>query len=170
MKSIRFNLFVIVSSLLLATHPLISQNTRFADHATEDYFCTTGIEIDSCSYEPLYTELYKWIDVPYRYAGTSFFGIDCSGLVKNIYKNVFNLALSGSANYIFSQVTPIKDINKLTEGDLLFFKIKKNQISHIGIYLFKGYFIHASVSKGVTVSHLGEPYYQRHFFSGGRIN
>ena len=50
-----------------------------------------------------------------------------------------------------------------------FFKIAKNRISHIGIYLTNGFFIHSSVKKGVTVSNLNEEYYQKYFYSGGRI-
>ena len=80
------------------------------------------------------------------------------------------MSLTGGSKFIFNQVTPIEDTDQLFEGDLLFFKIKKNQISHIGIYLFNGYFIHSSVSKGVIISNLEEDYYKRHFYSGGRIN
>jgi len=156
--------------LLFSTTKLYAQNDIDIELTIEDYYCNNGLELDTCSYKPLYTELYRWINVPYRYAGNSFSGIDCSGLVKTIYKNVFNLSLTGGSRFIFNQVTPIESIDQLSEGDLLFFKIKRNQISHIGIYLFNGYFIHSSVSKGVIISNLEEDYYKRHFYSGGRIN
>jgi lipoprotein Spr len=135
----------------------------------ENYLCSKGIELDSCDYLPLYGELSQWINTPYRYAGKSKKGIDCSGLVKCIYNDIYNLHLFGGSKNIFNQVAAVQEIEDLKEGDLIFFKIKKNQISHIGIFLKKGYFIHSSLKKGVIISNLNEPYYQKYYFSGGRI-
>jgi len=59
-------------------------------------------------------------------------------------------------------------LEELKEGDLVFFKIRKGRISHVGIYLKDGYFAHATTYSGVTVSHLSEKYYTRYFFKGGR--
>ena len=134
----------------------------------ENYLCTKEIEIDSCDYLPLYSELYKWLNTPYRYAGNSKKGIDCSGLVKYIYKNIYHLTLIGGSKSIFDQVTTVNLKENLKEGDLIFFKIKKNQISHIGIFLKNDNFIHASLKKGVIISNLNEPYYQKYYFSGGK--
>ena len=48
------------------------------------------------------------------------------------------------------------------------FKIKSSTISHIGIYIGDNKFAHAS-NKGVAISNLNEPYYQRYFYKGGRL-
>ncbi|MCB9334780.1 MAG: C40 family peptidase [Flavobacteriales bacterium] len=161
----RISLSIIFS--ILFSFSSVAQN-NFEDKV-EEFYCNSGIEIDSCTYTPLYLELMKWINAPYKYAGNSLSGIDCSGLVKNIYKSVFNVIVLGSSNNIYNQVIAIDNINDLVEGDLVFFKIAKNRISHIGIYLTNGFFIHSSVKKGVTVSNLNEEYYQKYFYSGGRI-
>ena len=50
------------------------------------------------------------------------------------------------------------------EGDILFFKIKKGQISHVGVYLGNNTFAHASVHSGVIISDLDEDYYKKYFF------
>lgn len=134
-----------------------------------DVFCEAGLDIDSCSYLPLYKEFYEWLGVPYRYAGTTRKGIDCSGLIKTLYAEVYHLKLSGSASSIYERCTPIR-IEELQEGDLVFFKINKPRISHIGLYLQNGYFVHASVSRGVMINNLSEKYYKKYYFSGGRIN
>jgi len=59
----------------------------------------------------------------------------------------------------------------LQKGDLIFFDSKKSsRISHVGIYLSKGEFIHASSAKHqVTISRLDATYYQKHFKWGRRV-
>jgi lipoprotein Spr len=147
----------------------IAQVTYIIEEDSENFYCENGIEIDSCNYHLLYDEAYNWMNTPYKYAGNSKNGIDCSSLIKNIYSKIYNLKLSGSSSYIYAQTKEISDKNELKEGDLLFFKINKKQISHIGIFLKDGYFIHSSVNKGVTISNLNEKYYQKYYFTAGRI-
>ncbi|MCB0380115.1 MAG: C40 family peptidase, partial [Flavobacteriales bacterium] len=62
-----------------------------------------------------------------------------------------------------------KNREDLIEGDLVFFNIYKNQISHVGLYLQDGNFIHASTRSGVIISNLNEDYYNKYYFSGGRF-
>ena len=132
------------------------------------YFYQMGLQIDSCSYNPLYHEMCLWMGTSYHYAGNSEKGIDCSGLVKSIFYKIYNLSLSGGSADLFLLTTPIEKEN-LQEGDLVFFKIAKNRISHVGIYLSNNKFIHASVKLGVIVSDLNEPYYQKYFYKAGRL-
>lgn len=134
-----------------------------------DVFCESGLDLDSCAYLPLYKSSYDWLGAPYKYAGTSKKGIDCSGFVKAVFNEVYNLQLKGSASNIYTNCTPIKQ-KDLQEGDLVFFKINKSKISHIGIYLQDGFFIHASVSRGVMINNLSENYYKKYYFSGGRLS
>jgi len=141
----------------------------YVEPLIDEFFCKNGIAIDSCSYDLLYTEAFQWIDTPYRYSGNSNQGIDCSGLTKKLYEKVYNLKLQGGSRTIYDQIIPIKNKADLKEGDLVFFKISRNQISHVGVYLQDGNFIHASVRSGVIISNLSEPYYQRYYFSGGRF-
>jgi lipoprotein Spr len=148
---------------------LIAQVTYIIEEDSENFYCENGIEVDSCNYHLLYDEAYNWMNTPYKYAGNSKKGIDCSSLIKNIYSKIYNLKLSGSSSYIYAQTKEINDQNQLKEGDLLFFKINKKQISHIGIFLKDGYFVHSSVQKGVTISNLNEKYYQKYYFTAGRI-
>ena len=59
--------------------------------------------------------------------------------------------------------------NDLKAGDLVFFKIRGNSISHVGIYLKNNLFIHASVYRGVVVNDLNETYYKKYYFAAGRV-
>ncbi len=81
---------------------------------------------------------------------------------------VYCINLSGGSTDIWTQVKPIEK-SDLQEGDILFFKIKKGKISHVGIYLGNNKFAHASVAEGVIISDLDEAYYKKYFYKGGRI-
>jgi lipoprotein Spr len=60
--------------------------------------------------------------------------------------------------------------NNLVSGDLVFFSTgKKGKVSHVGVYLKDGKFIHASSSRGVVVSDLNQNFYKNNFISGGKV-
>jgi lipoprotein Spr len=115
----------------------------------------------------LYGFMEPWLGTPYRYGGKSKSGIDCSGFVNTIYKEALCTNMTGGSAELYKQVEHISK-DELREGDLVFFRIRRN-ISHVGIYLGDGKFIHASRSSGVIVSNLDAPYYKRYFAKGGRI-
>jgi len=127
-----------------------------------------GYTIDYVNNPRLYQTVSEWIGVPYKYSGSTKKGIDCSGLVCNVLNSCYNKSINGSSSALFKTVEPIKK-SDLREGDLVFFKIKKKRISHVGIYLGQNRFVHASLQKGVIVSRLEDPYYEKYFYKGGRI-
>ena len=118
----------------------------------------------------LYREAMSWLGVPYKYGGHSRRGTDCSGLVMEVYKIVYNKAIMhNSADICSKQCRRIKE-SELREGDLVFFTfVKSGKISHVGIYLRKRQFIHASSSRGVIINSLDEPYYAKGFVAAGRL-
>src|ERR1700712_5943500 len=126
-----------------------------------------GVALSATSNMKLFHFVYDWIGTPYRFGGESRNGIDCSAFTKELYSEVFNLDIKRSSRDIFSMVSPVgKD--DLKEGDLVFFKIHSRRISHIGIYLGDGRFVHAS-SRGVAINNLDDDYYSRYFYRGGRL-
>lgn len=136
--------------------------------STRDFFLQYNIDIDSLENQYLYHEIYEWIGTTYKYAGNSKEGIDCSGFSKMIYSQVFCSELSGGSRDIWTKVNPI-EIQEIQEGDLVFFKIWKNKISHVGVYLRNNKFAHASTQLGVIISDLDEDYYKKYFYSAGRL-
>lgn len=130
-----------------------------------------GMDIDRKDNHALYLEASRWIGAPYRNGGNSRWGIDCSGLTSQIYRNVYRQPLHRSAEEQRLLDCHKKSKRNLREGDLVFFHngSRKRRASHVGIYLKDGRFIHASTSRGVIVSHLNEPYYRKHWLSGGRV-
>lgn len=132
------------------------------------FYESKGLKVDSCVNQNLYFEIYKWLDTPYRFGGETGKGIDCSGFSNKIYQAVYGKTLEGGSRDIFTKVKPI-NIKLAEEGDLLFFKIWKGQISHVGIYLQGRKFAHATTQAGVIISDLDEAYYKKYFFKAGRL-
>ncbi len=136
--------------------------------AIYSYYFQEGLHLDSAKSVVLYNQVYEWRGTKYKYAGHSKAGVDCSGFVCAMYDTAYHIQIGGSALSLYAQVDTVPR-DSLREGDILFFKIKKNQISHVGIYLRDDKFAHASVHNGVIVSDLKEAYYKKYYFVGGRL-
>lgn len=132
------------------------------------FYAHYGLNPDSAQTPQLYYDVYTWIGTHYHYGGTSSCGIDCSGFVSAIYRSAYCISIGGSSKSLYTLVDTVAK-NQLREGDILFFKIRKGQISHVGIYLANNKFAHASVHGGVMIDDLDEPYYKKYFFCGGRL-
>ncbi len=116
-------------------------------------------------------EAYKYLKTPYKYAGTTKSGMDCSGLIYRSALDSLNKALPRKASAIASYTTKIERAD-IQPGDLLFFNTFRNKISHVAIYIGDGEFIHsASAGKrtGVIISSLTEKYWKKRFVFAGRI-
>ena len=116
----------------------------------------------------LYSFIDEWYGVPYKYAGTSKSGVDCSGFASLVYRDVYNRKIGGPAASIYMQCRGVSQ-KELREGDLVFFTIGTDKISHVGVYLQNNKFVHASTKKGVIISDLEDAYYKKYFYKGGRL-
>lgn len=117
----------------------------------------------------LYHFIDEWYGVRYRLGGTDKRGIDCSAFVQRLYEGVFGMNLVRTALEQFNSCRMLWDTASLQEGDLVFFRIHSSRISHVGIYLMNNFFVHASSSRGVMISYLGDNYWTRYFAGAGRV-
>ncbi len=118
--------------------------------------------------ERLENEMDKYLGVRYRYGGTGVSGMDCSGFVSRVFYDALNISLPRSSAAQAKVGVAVRKAN-LAFGDLVFFKIRRNRISHVGIYVGDNNFVHASTKLGVIVSSLEEPYYKRTYATARRL-
>ncbi len=108
-----------------------------------------------------------WLGTPYLYSGSTKKGIDCSGFVMQMYKQVRQISLPHNAAKIYEKSEKISK-SSLREGDLVFFGGFWS-VDHVGIYLEGNRFVHASSSKGVVITPLNNSYWKKRFKGAGRI-
>jgi probable lipoprotein NlpC len=122
--------------------------------------------------EKIIREVKKYLGVPYKRGGSSRHGVDCSGFIRLIYRNVFCVELPyvASSQFTFPFLESIS-LRKIRTGDLVFFAktAKKKRIGHVGIYLQGGNFAHALQKKGVIVSSLESPHWKARLVSAKRM-
>jgi cell wall-associated NlpC family hydrolase len=108
-------------------------------------------------------------DVRYRRGGRApATGFDCSGFVHYVFANVLGLDLPSDSASQYASGEKIARAD-MQAGDLVFFHTRGKRISHVGIYLGEGRFIHApTTGERVKVSSLGESYWSRRFAGARR--
>jgi probable lipoprotein NlpC len=120
------------------------------------------------SNKELYNFITDWTGVKYRLGGLDKKGIDCSGFALLLEKDIYGLTIPRrSAEQ--ANVVDNKSLNQLKEGDLIFFSFGGGEIDHVGIYLNRNYFVHASPSRGIIVDDLNLPGYQKAIVKAGTI-
>jgi cell wall-associated NlpC family hydrolase len=106
--------------------------------------------------------------VPYRFGGTTLWGLDCSGFVQKAFA-FLNLDLPRSAREQFREGAKVAKAD-LSPGDLVFFRTYAKYPSHVGIYLGDNRFVHASSSeRKVTVDSLDTPYFVKRYIGAKRL-
>ena len=112
---------------------------------------------------------HEFLGIVYVWGGTTPKGFDCSGLSYLVYKlNGIELPRVSWLQFRDRASTKIKKA-QLEQGDLVFFETYKKGASHVGIYIGENRFIHASPSKGVTISDLNEPYFRARYVGSKTI-
>ena len=112
-------------------------------------------------------EYRRWQGTRHRLGGSSRRGIDCSGFVQAVYREVFNVDLPRSTRLQVRQGQAVS-YKSLRAGDLVFFR-PPSYPRHVGIYLGGSEFVHASKNKGVTVSKIDQTYWGKYYWTARRI-
>lgn len=132
------------------------------------YAVLMNTEVESLPAKALLENVDEWYGVRYRSGGNNKNGVDCSGFTVAVYLAVYGIALPRVSRDQYRISRKISS-TELQEGDLVFFNTRGSGVSHVGVYLGNNKFIHASVSRGVMVSGLFEPYFIQRYIGAGRI-
>jgi len=132
-------------------------NSRFSPESQEDMRTRFALEVQ------------RFMGAPYLWGGASPAGTDCSGLVRTVFRRALGLKLPHSTDSLYECGSPVPEAD-LRLGDLVFFRDPPgSQVSHVGIYLDQGQFVHASLSDGVTISDLFGSWYWKNYVGARRI-
>ena len=106
------------------------------------------------------------VGVPYRYGGVTPSGFDCSGLVHYSYSRA-GKNVPRTTTTLWNSMRPVAG-DQMRKGDILFFRIS-GKMSHVGMYIGGGQFVHApSSGKVVSVGSLQSDFYRRALIRAGR--
>lgn len=110
------------------------------------------------------------VGTPYRFGGnTPETGFDCSGLVTYVYKDVLALALPRTSRELAAIQGPRIPPERLATGDLVFFG-SGGSVTHVGIYVGEGRFVHAPTTGGtVRLDFLDGAYWRDHYSGSKRV-
>ena len=149
----------------------------------EEYFVQCAEDSEDTVYLPGYTmqqtltlrhavleEAKKYIGIRYSSGGTTPRGFDCSGYTQYVFAQVgVSILRHERAQMEHSIIIPKEEMQC---GDLVIFSNTGDNggfASHIGIYVGNNQVIHASSSKGITISDLDSYYYAKHYQCSRRI-
>ncbi len=111
------------------------------------------------------------VGTPYRSAGSDpGIGFDCSGLVVFVFRDAAGVALPRGTVDQFALKAPAPSPKKMRTGDLVFFATGKSGVSHVGIYVGEGRFVHAPNHGGrVRLDRLDDPYWNTRYRGARRV-
>jgi len=152
-------IWLVLSALLLVgCQSQMSESPHYA----------SGLSDPAYARSALYEQYQQWQGVPYRTGGESRRGVDCSAFMQLTFREQFAMQLPRDTD---SQAHIGRTISsrQLRPGDLVFFNIGRST-RHVGVMVEKNKFLHASSSKGVMISDLNQPYWQRYYWQARRLS
>lgn len=160
-------------ALVLALLPGCGGNTRprpTAPHAANTRAWPVLAPADPVKANAVLMRAISLVGTPYRFGGnTPEGGFDCSGLVDYVYRDILNLHLPRTTRELATLEGPKIQPAQLTSGDLVFFGDNGN-VSHVGIYVGEGRFVHAPSTGGtVRLDRLDGPWWMTHYSGARRL-
>ena len=159
---------ILLATLLLSSSCSTHKKVNTTAPLKNDYSRTSNAYSESGEKERMIlAEFMNWRGTKHSMGGDDRTGIDCSGFVRAVYKNVFNIDLPRTTKMQIKKGSPVNK-NELSAGDLVFFK-PPTYPCHVGIFLSENDFVHASKKKGVIISQIDSHYWGKYYWTARRI-
>lgn len=161
------NLTNFISNIATAQTASFQTNTNFQ---ANDFQANDSQASSTSKASSLIATAKNFIGLPYRFGGTSpTSGFDCSGFMQYVYKKTANIDLprtSGSMAQVGEKISR----DNLQPGDMVFFSHSGGRISHVGMYIGEGRFIHSpSTGKSISITALNSGYWANKFVTARRV-
>jgi len=167
-KTLRFHeLFVLATLFLIAACAASPKQSHVPVSEPAHLQVIKRASADAKIEKRLREEYKRWQGTRHRLGGDGSRGIDCSGFVKAVYKDVFNVDLPRTTKAQVKQGRSIS-FKELRAGDLVFFQ-PPSYPRHVGIFLSDSEFVHASKNKGVTLSKIDKTYWGKYYWTARRL-
>lgn len=115
---------------------------------------------------PLLRAVLRYLGVPYKYGANSPLALDCSAFVAQVYAEL-GVALPRTTKEQYQAFPPAEAPRP---GDLVFFSFGGKEVDHVGIYLGRGVFAHASsYGSRVVIESLEAPFYRKVYRGARRV-
>ena len=132
------------------------------------YASILNVSAEQLTNKKLLLDIDYWWGTKYCLGGSTEDCTDCSAFTQNLMREVYAINIPRTAREQYDNSDHIKK-DELQEGDLVFFQTYRHQISHVGVYIANNKFAHASVSNGVMISDLDDPYWKQRYAAAGRV-
>lgn len=144
------------------------ETVRTAPPSTRDWPAVTPA--DPASANAVLMRAISLVGTPYRYGGnTPEGGFDCSGLVNYVFSDMLDVRLPRTSRALADYQGPKVPPHQLATADLVFFGSGGN-VTHVGIYVGEGRFVHAPSTGGtVRLDHLDGHYWRDHYSGAKRV-
>lgn len=168
-----FLALAILSTSACTSRKIITDSSRTKDvpmkgSVIERYSALLDVREKDLKNERLYRFIDNWVGVPHKLGGMDRKGVDCSGFITILNREIYGQDLPRTALSMANMVKR-KYESELEEGDLVFFDFNGQKFSHVGVYLHNNKFVHTSTSRGVIISDLKDPWYYKYFSRGGTV-
>lgn len=154
------------------TEEIIVEMVKQYDSLQIEFGDKLGVSYDSISNLKLYAFIKKNLDK--KCSGREKGEYSCESFLPAVFKNVylFDLPTTINEQIKYKGLELYSDTSYLHEGDIVFFSYSQKQpdrISHNGFYLWNGYFLMATYSKGIIITHMSKSFWAKKFYAAGRI-